>query len=204
MNTMRINFRKVQAKELAMTYHRPANIGAVITFVIIYKNLHDHYQFGRKRFAYIMEQFDRYQKREWGLTQKEVNEVVTMQGLNEQLYNDYMHHAAKMAEIDDTYSRILDKSPVTSKRDREEYNEAAEIAYKVCMLILCRYLKFGKKRLNDLQRYMKADMWCILEKRVKIIEFMNMLHESCAQNFGALDDWMKKYHRVYGEDGMPL
>lgn len=176
MNTMRINFRKVQAKELAMTYHRPANIGAVITFVIIYKNLHDHYQFGRKRFAYIMEQ----------------------------LYNDYMHHAAKMAEIDDTYSRILDKSPVTSKRDREEYNEAAEIAYKVCMLILCRYLKFGKKRLNDLQRYMKADMWCILEKRVKIIEFMNMLHESCAQNFGALDDWMKKYHRVYGEDGMPL
>lgn len=176
MNTMRINFRKVQAKELAMTYHRPANIGAVITFVIIYKNLHDHYQFGRKRFAYIMEQFDRYQKREWGLTQKEVNEVVTMQGLNEQLYNDYMHHAAKMAEI----------------------------AYKVCMLILCRYLKFGKKRLNDLQRYMKADMWCILEKRVKIIEFMNMLHESCAQNFGALDDWMKKYHRVYGEDGMPL
>ena len=178
MNTMQINFRKVHAKELAMMYHRPANIGAVITFVIIYKNLHDHYRFGRKRFAYIMEQFDRYQQREWGLNQEEVNEVVTMQGLNEQLYNDYMHHAAKMAETDDTYSRILDKPPVVSKRDREEYNEAAEIAYKVCMLILCRYLKFGKKRLNDLQRYIKADMWCILEKRVKIIEFMNMLHEN--------------------------
>lgn len=42
MNTMQINFRKVHAKELAMMYHRPANIGAVITFVIIYKNLHDH------------------------------------------------------------------------------------------------------------------------------------------------------------------
>lgn len=49
MNTMQINFRKVHAKELVMMYHRPANIGAVITFVIIYKNLHDHYRFGRKR-----------------------------------------------------------------------------------------------------------------------------------------------------------
>lgn len=204
MNTRQINFQKVHAKELAMAYHRPANIGAVITFVIIYKNLHDHYRFGSRRFADIMEQFKQYQRKSWSLTQKEVNRAVVMHGLDEKLYNDYMQRAAKMAEIDDTYSRILDKPPVVNKRDRQDYNEAAEIAYKVCMLIVCRYPRFTKKRLNNLQRYIKEDMWCILEKRVKIIEFMNMLHEECAQDFGALKDWMAKYHRIYGEDGMPI
>lgn len=204
MNTRQINFRKIHEKELAMSYHRPANIGAVITIVIIYKNLHDHYRFGHRRFTDIMEQFEQHQQMPWKLTQKKVNHVVAMHGLDETLYNDYMQRAVKIAEIDDTYRRILSKSPVASKQDRQDYNEAAEIAYKVCMLIICRYPRFTKKRLNNLQQYIKNDMWCILEKRVKIIEFMNMLHESCAQDFGALKDWMAKYHRIYGEDGMPI
>ena len=44
----------------------------------------------------------------------------------------------------------------------------------------------------------------MIEGRVKIIEFMNMLHETSAQEFGALDDWIKKFGKVYQEDGLPL
>lgn len=201
---MKINFTAVRQKELENMYHRPANVGAVITLVIFYKNLKDHYGFGRKRFLYIMSQFEAIQKNEWRVTQRQVDETVYQKGLDENLYHDYLQRAWKMVEQDDTYERIIGKKPVKNKADRDDYNESVEVAYKITMLILTKHLHFGKKRMNDLQKYVKEDMWCILEGRVKVIEFMNMLHKSCAQEFGALDDWIKKFGKVYRDDGLPL
>lgn len=199
-----INFDFIRQKELSQTKHRPENIGAVITLVILYKNLHDHYGFGRTRFLYIMDQFEKVVNKEWALTQAEVDDAVGKRGLDETLYRDYMQRISKTLDTDDTYRRLLGKSPVQNAQQRKGFNEAAEVGYKVTMLILTKYLGFGKKRLNDLQRYVKDDMWAILEGRVKVIEFMAMLHKSCAQQFGALDDWLAKYGKVYRDDGLPL
>lgn len=199
-----IDFDFLHRKELSQTKHRPENVGAVITLVIFYKNLHDHYGFGRKRFLYIMEQFKRLVNKEWTLTQAQVNDAVSERGLDETLYRDYMQRISKTLDVDDTYRRLLGRSPVQNAQQRRGFNEAAEVGYKVTMLILTRYLGFGKKRLNDLQKYLKEDMWCIIEGRVKLIEFMWMLHGSCAQEFGALDDWLEKYGKVYQDDGLPL
>jgi hypothetical protein len=200
----KIDFEKIKQDKLDQQYHRPANVGAVITLVIFYKNLKDHYGFGRKRFLYIMSQFAAIQHNEWRMTQHQVDEAVYRKGLDETLYHDYLQRAWKMVESDDTYTRILGRKPVQNKTDREDYNESVEVAYKITMLILTKQLHFGKKRMNDLQQFVKKDMWCILEGRVKLIEFMNMLHESCAQEFGALDDWIKKFGKVYCDDGLPL
>ena len=199
-----INFDFIRQKELSQTKHRPENIGAVITLVILYKNLHDHYSFGRKRFFFIMEQFEKLVNAEWSLTQQKVDDIVAKRGLDETLYRDFMQRISKTLDVDDTYRRLLGKSPVQNAQQRKGFNEAAEVGYKVTMLILTKELGFGKKRLNDLQQYVKDDMWAILEGRVKVIEFMNMLHESCAQDFGALDDWFEKFGKVYRGDGLPL
>lgn len=199
-----INFDFIRQKELSQTKHRPENVGAVITLVLFYKNLHDHYGFGRTRFLYIMDQFEKVVNKEWALTQAEVDDAVGKRGLDETLYRDYMQRISKTLNTDDTYRRLLGKSPVQNAQQRKGFNEAAEVGYKVTMLILTKYLGFGKKRLNDLQRYVKDDMWAILEGRVKVIEFMAMLHKSCAQQFGALDDWLAKYGKVYRDDGLPL
>lgn len=199
-----IDFDRLRQEKMDRQYHRPQNVGAVITLVIFYKNLKDHYGFGRKRFLYIMDQFAAIEKKEWKLTQVEVDKFVYERGLDEKLYRDYIQRAWRMVETDDTYSRILGRQLIRNKAEREEYNEAAEVAYKIAMLVLTKFLHFGKKRLNDLQEYVKKDMWCVIEGRVKIIEFMNMLHETSAQEFGALDDWIKKFGKVYQEDGLPL
>lgn len=199
-----IDFDFLRQQKLARTKHRPENVGAVVTMVLLYKNLHDHYGFGRTRFQYIMDQFERWVNEEWNITQKQVDDVVARRGLDETLYRDYMQRISKTLDTDDTYRRLLGKSPVQNAQQRKGFNEAAEVGYKVTMLILTKYLGFGKKRLNDLQRYVKDDMWAILEGRVKVIEFMAMLHKSCAQQFGALDDWLAKYGKVYRDDGLPL
>lgn len=199
-----IDFDRLRQEKMDRQYHRPQNVGAVITLVIFYKNLKDHYGFGRKRFFYIMDQFAAIEKKEWRLTQAEVDKFVYERGLDEKLYRDYIQRAWRMVETDDTYSRILGRQLIRNKAEREGYNEAAEVAYKIAMLVLTKFLHFGKKRLNDLQEYVKKDMWCVIEGRVKIIEFMNMLHETSAQEFGALDDWTKKFGKVYREDGLPL
>ena len=199
-----IDFDFLRQQKLARTKHRPENVGAVVTMVLLYKNLHDHYGFGRTRFQYIMDQFERWVNEEWNITQKQVDDVVARRGLDENLYRDYMQRISKTLDTDDTYRRLLGKSPVQNAQQRKGFNEAAEVGYKVTMLILTKYLGFGKKRLNDLQRYVKDDMWAILEGRVKVIEFMAMLHKSCAQQFGALDDWLAKYGKVYRDDGLPL
>ena len=201
-----INFDFLRQQKLARTKHRPENFGAVVTMVLLYKNLHDHYGFGRTRFQYIMDQFERWVNEKWNITQKQVDDVVGKHGLDETLYRDYMQRCSKLVSknVDDTYFRIMGREPVRNAKERQGYNEAAEITYKTVLLILTKYLGFGKKRLNDLQRYLKDDMWCILEGRVKLIEFMWMLHTSCAQEFGALDDWLEKYGKVYRDDGLPL
>ena len=64
----KIDFEKIKQDKLDQQYHRPANVGAVITLVIFYKNLKDHYGFGRKRFLYIMSQFAAIQHNEWRMT----------------------------------------------------------------------------------------------------------------------------------------
>lgn len=139
------------------------------------------------------------------IRQKELSQTKHRpENVDETLYRDYMQRISKTLDTDDTYRRLLGKSPVQNAQQRKGFNEAAEVGYKVTMLILTKYLGFGKKSLNDLQRYVKDDMWAILEGRVKVIEFMAMLHKSCAQQFGALDDWLAKYGKVYRDDGLPL
>lgn len=101
----KIDFEKIKQDKLDQQYHRPANVGAVITLVIFYNNLKDHYGFVRKRFMYIMSQFAAIQHNEWRMTQHQVDEVVYRKGLDETLYHDYLQRAWKMVESDDTYTR---------------------------------------------------------------------------------------------------
>ena len=58
-----IDFDRLRQEKMDRQYHRPQNVGAVITLVIFYKNLKDHYGFGRKRFFYIMDQFAAIEKK---------------------------------------------------------------------------------------------------------------------------------------------
>lgn len=201
---MEINFAAVYQKQLENTYHRPENIGAVITMTIFLKELHDHYGFGRRRFKSILEQMEKIINENWYITKAQVDEIVDVRGFDDRLYRDYMQRISKTLDMDDTYKRIIGKEPIRGGKQREAFLEAAEVGYKGIMLILAKYSGFGKKRITDLQQYVKEDMWNILEGRVKIIEFMAMLHKSCAQKFGALNDWLKKYGKVYRDDGLPL
>ena len=87
---------------------------------------------------------------------------------------------------------------------KKEYLEAAEVTYKLTSFILCTKYKFDKRKLNLLQRYVKNDMWALIDGKCKLTEFFWMLHTECRLEFGALDGWMKRYGKIYGEDGMPI
>ncbi|ERT60786.1 hypothetical protein HMPREF1250_0278 [Megasphaera vaginalis (ex Srinivasan et al. 2021)] len=73
MVPMGINWHKVHENKQAEQYHRPENIGAVITMVLLYQALHDTYGYGRATFAKIMSTFGDIQAGEWSMNSEDVD-----------------------------------------------------------------------------------------------------------------------------------
>lgn len=232
--------------------HRPDNIGAVITLCLFYKNLHDHYHYGKPKMEDIMACFGRIQCSDWTitdadvkagryfhhyeteekrdapaltpelirnmkfakvlekpenrirhLTDDDIDRAVDQYGMNGKLYADYMSKIVKVVGTDNTYKKILGHEPVKSSTDRKRYLEAAEVAYKLTVFILGTVMKFSKTKINSMQRYVKNDMWALIDGRCKMTEFFDMLNRECRLEFGALDDWKRIVGDVHRKDGMP-
>jgi len=200
-----LNWGAIRAAQAARTMHRPDNIGALVTLLIFYKNLHDHFLYGKPKMDGIMNWFGKIQNGKWpGLTGQTINKTNDANGMDANMYRDYMHRVVKIVEKDDTYKRILGRPPIRKSEDKKGYLEAAEVTYKLTSFILCTKYKFDKRKLNLLQRYVKNDMWALIDGNCKLTEFFWMLHTECRLEFGALDGWMKRYGKIYGEDGMPI
>ena len=149
--------------------HRPDNIGAVVTLLILYKNLHDHFLYGKPKMDGIMKWFGRIQNGKWpGLTEQIINKTNDANGMDANMYHDYMHRVVKIVERDDTYKRILGRSPIRKSEDKKGYLEAADWTYKLTAFILCTKYKFDKRKLNLLQRYIKNDMWALIDGNCKL------------------------------------
>ena len=184
-------------------YHLPDNIAAVTVMVVFYKNLHDHYRFGRRRFPAIMELFGKAQYIKWDLLRKKLDSLDHDAGMDERLFKDFMNKVQKVATTDTTYREILGSKPISGNDERVNYRNSAEIAYKMFLIVLHETYGFTPGKIKNVQRYVKDDLICINEGRCKLTEFFEMLEEECGQEIRALQDWKAKYGSVHGPDGMP-
>lgn len=185
-------------------YHKPDNVGAVVTFTLIFQHLHDTYNYGRFKFAEIMNEFEKFLQPPYPKYEQDYNTLLDV-GLDRQLYQDYLRRLPKAQEQDDTYSYVLGKQVFTNKKERERYIESAEVTYLLVLKILHEKCKFTKKRINKLQKYLKDAENSIFNKDVKIVEFMECLSQECKQRYGILEDYRKKKKLdmipIYGEYG---
>lgn len=185
-------------------YHRPANVGAVITLVFIFQYLHDQYGWGRYRFHSIMDEFEKFMQPPYPKYKDEFDTLVD-DGMDRQMYDDFLRWLPKSQDIDDSYTIILGHKIIKNKKDRDDFVEAADIAYVLTIKILHEQFNFKKERMKRLQRKLKFYTECVFEKRVRIIEFMDCMSRECGQHYGALNTFLKNHGPMLSyidEDGV--
>jgi hypothetical protein len=174
------------------TYHRPANVGAVVPFVLMFQYLHDKYEWGRYRFQDIMDEFEKFMKPPYPKYEKELEKLVDA-GLDRQLYEDFMHWLPKTQDADDSYTVVLGHKSIRNKKERQELLEAADVTYILTFKILHEKYGFKKTKMNRMQEKLKFYNSCLCSKDVRIVEFMFCLAKECGQRYGALEEFVDKH-----------
>ncbi len=200
-NTVMINWGKVRWTIGKQQLHRPDNVGAVITFTLIFQHLHDTYGWGRYKFAEIMHEFEEFMHPPYPDYRHDYA-VLADVGMDTQMFHDYLRRTPKMQEKDDTYRIVLGRPVFCGKVERGRYIESAEVTYLLNLRILHEKFKFKAKKIRRLQQHLKLYQRCIIDGDVRIVEFMQYLSMKCGQRYGALETYIQNTGKavdIFGE-----
>lgn len=154
------------------------------TTALIQQALHDTYSFNKRRFQRIEEQVETYSHEiehspeTFSLYRQRLED----KGIQVQMLRDFIRSMQKGIEV-------------SGKAERLASEAAIEYTYTLMFLAIAELFKFGRERLQTLQKRIKLYTWCIRDGDVMVPEFMKCMAIECGQVHTNIDDW----ERVHGE-----
>lgn len=188
MNSISDVFRKKEMKRQNIRVEALKTCATDYSGTLMFLSLHDKYDFGNGRLERITKMFETLGDQEKGFIHEWKNYLIS-RGLK--------YPVLEKMSID--FAKYI----CTEKKDRIYVQEVANIvaaSFIVIMYCVSKEFGFAEKRLNDLVRYVKDEIYVVRKREVSIMEFMECLHVEC----NVYNEILEEYKRVKGVNKLPI
>ena len=193
MFDVRSAFNKQRAVQAYIEHDAVSKCATDYAGTLMFMSLHDKFNFGTKRLAKIVEEFEKLGEYEKGFLH-DWKDYIIKKGVNYVLL--------EKTAID------LARYICSAKENRRHLEETANLvaaSFIIIMYCTTKIYKWGGDRLQRLLDYVKDEVYVVKKKEVSIMEFMECLNIECNVENEILDEYKKenkiKIIPIYGDYG---